>query len=647
MTDGTTKPRAVVALASFAVVCDLGLRAGGYEPAVSAELAMVVWGALAMLLLAFRPSGLSRLATVSVLAMIAFAVWTGISLLWTESIEQGVHDLGRALLYVGVLALAILAARAGAARAMLYGIAAAAGVVLLAAVLSRLLPTLVPTPEDMQILTESRAQLSYPIGYWNALAAFAAVAIPLQIGLAAGTRSALARGALLSVVPVAMLVIYLTASRGGAVAATVAIAAMMVFAPVVRFALLAALAVVPGIAVVVFSSRYPAVQDGLIDQAVARSQGGSLALVLLVAMLVSAVGGALWRREPTGSVAGGVDAQTLHRRSLAVATVLMAALAISALSCRCTDQVVDGFKTTAADTQSDTARQTPTDQLSSISGRGRYELWSTAASTWSSNPVVGVGAGSFGFIWNRDTREGPAARNAHSHYLETLAELGLVGAALLAVLAVSIGWSTFLRSKQLPPPERYAMAGCLGVVTGFGVTAAVDWVWEIPAVTVIALAAAATLLQPPGAKQRSAVREPSSRSTGTVRIVGVGVVTIATLLALSFAALALGERELEQANTADERTYEEARQRADRASAILPWSVEARIRRALLSSPAEGIEYVDEALRMEPNNWRPWFVRASLRAELGEQAEALSDYDRATRLNRHAGQIISPRPRTN
>src|SRR5207237_372179 len=73
----------------------------------------------------------------------------------------------------------------------------------------------------------------------------------------------------------------------------------------------------------------------------------------------------------------------------------------------------------------------------------------------------------------RGTLTGPA--NAHSLYLETFAELGIVGLALLvAALALSV---------RGPP-------AAIAVVAAYGAAAAIDWDWQLPAVTIPALVAA-------------------------------------------------------------------------------------------------------------------------------------------------------------
>ncbi len=113
-------------------------------------------------------------------------------------------------------------------------------------------------------------------------------------------------------------------------------------------------------------------------------------------------------------------------------------------------------------------------RLLDVSGHGRTRLWRIAWDEGSSHPVLGGGAGT----WAREAtaRIGlDAPANAHSLYLETFAELGLVGLALLlAALALA-------RARE---------PAALALLAAFVVHASVDWDWQLPAVTIPALLAA-------------------------------------------------------------------------------------------------------------------------------------------------------------
>jgi O-antigen ligase len=118
-------------------------------------------------------------------------------------------------------------------------------------------------------------------------------------------------------------------------------------------------------------------------------------------------------------------------------------------------------------------------------GGDRPWYWHVAWQEVGENPVAGSGAGTFELAW-LEQRPIPAdIRDAHSLYLETLAELGVVGLCLLAlVLAVPL-------AAGFRPG---ASAAATGGYVAFLVHAGLDWDWEMPAVTVAGLLCGAALL---------------------------------------------------------------------------------------------------------------------------------------------------------
>ena len=70
-------------------------------------------------------------------------------------------------------------------------------------------------------------------------------------------------------------------------------------------------------------------------------------------------------------------------------------------------------------------------RLRTLSGSSRADYWRVALRTVEAAPLLGSGAGSFRRQWFQHRREPQPARDAHSLYLETLAELGPLGLALL------------------------------------------------------------------------------------------------------------------------------------------------------------------------------------------------------------------------
>ena len=143
-------------------------------------------------------------------------------------------------------------------------------------------------------------------------------------------------------------------------------------------------------------------------------------------------------------------------------------------------------------------------RLATVSGHGRTELWRSALREGAQHPPAGGGAGSWARVAHARTT------NPHSLELQTFAELGLLGLAALAVFLVDV-----LRRRR---PE-----AALAAFAAWAVVAAVDWDWQLPAVTGAAMVCAGAL-------------------TGSRRRLGSGwsVAVAAAALAIGLAALVRG-----------------------------------------------------------------------------------------------------------
>ncbi|HEU5206612.1 MAG TPA: O-antigen ligase family protein [Gaiellaceae bacterium] len=124
----------------------------------------------------------------------------------------------------------------------------------------------------------------------------------------------------------------------------------------------------------------------------------------------------------------------------------------------------------------------------SVSMGDRPAYWKAAAAEASAHPFVGSGAGSFDDFWLDHRTIGAFVQDAHSLYLETAAELGLVGLALLGcTLLVPLSTAITRRRQPLVPVAAAAYLTFL-------VHAGLDWDWEMPATTLAGLACAAALI---------------------------------------------------------------------------------------------------------------------------------------------------------
>lgn len=114
--------------------------------------------------------------------------------------------------------------------------------------------------------------------------------------------------------------------------------------------------------------------------------------------------------------------------------------------------------------------------LNDLEDRGsaaqRFQVWGLALKIAGDHPVAGVGQGAYAQVhgeYDRSTRQGFGAKDAHSTYLTVLAETGVVGLLLfLAMLATVFTESERVRKRMVRTMPRHArqlrvlQAGLLG-----------------------------------------------------------------------------------------------------------------------------------------------------------------------------------------
>jgi O-antigen ligase len=161
-------------------------------------------------------------------------------------------------------------------------------------------------------------------------------------------------------------------------------------------------------------------------------------------------------------------------------------------------------------------RTASTSRLASADSN-RGDFWKVARAAFADEPLRGVGASGFRVEWLRERPIPYAARDAHSLYLETPAELGLVGLALLVAILGGIV-ACAVRARALDPT---LAAGPIAVGGAWLVHAGLDWDWEMPGVTLPALVLAAVLVahgerspRPPDEVPRREERVPEPRPVG-------------------------------------------------------------------------------------------------------------------------------------
>ena len=116
---------------------------------------------------------------------------------------------------------------------------------------------------------------------------------------------------------------------------------------------------------------------------------------------------------------------------------------------------------------------------SSLSGSGRYQFWQSAVDANETEPLTGIGPGTFEFWWARDGTYSGFIRDAHSLYMETLGELGIIGFVLIVGFSLAVLIMGAVRCWRAPPDLRLGLAAAVAGAAAFVGGAMVDWIWEL------------------------------------------------------------------------------------------------------------------------------------------------------------------------
>jgi hypothetical protein len=619
-------------IAPLALIVGLALAGGGFALSERHIAGLAVWlVVVAMLALGLGSrAALGRPFQWAAGLIGSLALFSAISSLWSGSVELSVIEADRVLVYLGVFLASFLIAQTDKRRQRFAeGIALALIVVALLGLCSRLLP-------DLLSVTEGQgrgARLLYPLGYWNADGVAFGIAAALILWMSRHSLTAWLRWATLASLPAVLLALYFTYSRGGLLALVVAGGCLLILSRD-RLWLLATLAVgVLGTlpAVLAVQSRHD-LAEAFPTQA-ASDQGltvfGILAAGTAVTVLVFAGLRRLERRE--GGLTGRAlelsrNPRVLKRIALAAAVVAIGAAV--AVGGRAWDQF----------SSSDLQVSNPQERITDFSGAGRKEFWRVALDAFGEEPLAGHGAGTYQFSWNELRRIPMPVLDAHSLYLQALAELGIVGGALTVGMVLVLLWAGLSAWRAATGAQRELYAALLAAAVAFAVGAAIDWFWEIAAMGAIFFLATGALVA--GRCAQLARGRAAGDGLAEQRRFGLTVagLAVAWITALALIGPLLVDREIDASKAAAaDHNIPEAIDRAETARSIEPWAASPYVQLGLVAQLQgdfpNATARMSEAIDREDRNWILYYLRARIEDEAGEAAAARADIREAERLN--------------
>jgi O-Antigen ligase len=470
----------------------LAFFSGGYFDGPRAWAGLIAWALVAVALLASPSPIANRRGWLAIGGLGALAAWTLLSTTWAPIAGSAYHAGQIVFLYTGVLLAAAALLGPRNARGMVEPALAAGAVIVIGYGISeRLLPGLLHFSRSLS----AQGRLEQPLTYWNVMGELAALGFVLAARIAgsAGRSAAVRLPAAAAAAPLGMG-LYLSFSRGALFAWAAGLVVLVVLAPQREQLRALIVTVAAGALAAAAAAPFHSVTS-LAGAQSTRERQGAITLALL-ALIVVAVLLVQWRPAHSKS--------TTPVRLPRAAPWVALGLIVVGLGLA----IVVGAKENAVSPSGTGANRLVTLQSN------RYAYWSVALRAFRREPLRGIGAGGWAVDWLRYRHVNDFAQDAHSLPLQTLAELGIVGAALLLAFLAGVGLSAADAYRAAPA----LAAGPIAGFVAYAAHAPLDWDWQMPAVTVVAMVLAGALValaRPDPVQSSSAIRGASRRNTQT------------------------------------------------------------------------------------------------------------------------------------
>jgi len=543
-----------------------------------------------------------RLDAAWAIAAVGLCLFTFLSAVWAGSAGTAVDQGERAVVYATAVAGALLLLRRRDLERWLFALALGATAVCFYSLATRLF-----ADHFGAFNADAGYRLFVPVGYWNALGIFAGLAALLALGAAVAGRIPALRVVAGVALVVLLPTLYYTYSRGSWAALLTGLVVALLYSRGRARLVVGVLVFGPLPALAVWlASRPAALTDRSASIAAAAHAGHRLAGELLALALLQALVGcayvALARRV---TVPRGVRIGF----ALLVVAGLLAAAAVGIAAAGSPSTVA--HRAYHSFTGPPTGGRNLNSRLFSLSNNGRTVLWRAAWNEFRAHPAGGGGAGSFQRWWLAHRTTGYYVTDAHNLYAQTLGELGLIGGALLMVF-LGLPLVAAVRARWHP-----LAATALGAYVAYLVHCVVDWDWQVPAVTLLALLAGAGLIVAARGQSQAAARPLARPARIAIGAFAALAAVVAFVGLIGNIALARSG----QALLADKgKTVVVEAKRAERWA---PWSAQA-LRdlgdgEILTGNKRAGLTDLRRAARKDPGDWQTWY---DLAAATGGRARA-------------------------
>jgi hypothetical protein len=605
------------------LVVGLGLafRGGGVATQQWQPVAVGVAASLLVLSVVGAVPTVPRAALPTLAALGGLLAWSALSFLWTDSREQTFEQVIRLSMLAAAMLVGIAyVARPRAALALAIGLASC-GAVAAGAIEVELLRGTTSAFVD--------GRLSWPIDYANAAAAFVWLPLPALLAFAAAAPPRpLVRGAVGAFAALGLAVGLATQSRGAAIALACALVASVAIArDRSRYALTLLVFVAP---VAAIASRMVG-GDPSSSASMVRDRGYA-ALTAAVVAGVLVCGLAMLDRRSRFPFGG----RETHAAVAAWAAVFALGIGAFVSANGRPDTWISARWNEFTQVQSAAIQPTSATHFGTGTSN-RYDYWRVAWHSFDDHPLQGVGAGAFSVPWFRSRSIDENVSDAHSWQANALAETGLVGLMLLAlVLLLPLAGIRTARTSSGAWPIAAVALGGAGVY--FVVHASTDWFFRIPAIAIpgfVVLGALAT----GGSSAELALTRPGQRLALAAAALVAAALSIPAYLSTD--ALAHGENAAVTSSSAALADLHTAAQ-------LNPFAAEPLLVRSNIlqfeGRNKAALRAAAKATDRAPEDWRAWIMLAEARRSIGDSIGSRIAAGRAADLNPRAPQLTFLKP---
>jgi hypothetical protein len=608
------------------------------------------WGALVMLALTAttvialgrQRNRLSRASAIALCALVAYLLWSYLSMAWAEAPGWALEGSNRTLLYVLVFALfLVLPWSAKSALAVLVLFALGIGAIALVALLR-----MASSDHIAQLAIDGR--LVFPTGYFNSsVALFMTGALVSTVLATRRELPGLLRGTLLAAACASLQLAVMGQSRGWLFTLPLVVAISIVLVPDrLRVAVAAALPIA-GTALEVHGllHAFPGTAGASLGHAAAHA--GQVSLLISAGVLVI---GTLIAWAETAFPVPSLSPTARRRLGAAAIAVVLIGCAGAAVAATHGDPVGFVKRQWHGFSHEPSAASSGGSHFATV-GSGRYDFWRVSLDAFLAHPIGGLGQDNFADYYVPRARTYEEPRWTHSLEMRLLAHTGVVGFALFVTFLVAAIAAALPVLRRGSGTARAVAGVALLPLVVWLVHGSVDWFWEIPALSAPALGFLAMAMTFGDAERRtrqpatSGSAMPAWRGRRIVAAAGIligGLAFLAALVVLTFPYLSV--REVSQASNVRQQNPTAALDRLATAARLNPLNPDPGRIGGVIALGTGQYSIAEQRFRQatdrEPGGWFAWLGAGLAASALGQPQVAHRDFSTAAAINPRQAAIL-------